>query len=184
MFTPAFAGCFPEPFVHGYREPPRECIILYAPGWKDAGAELAGRLQEAGTPPCRLEELSPEWRPREGEYAVVVGTAGELEGNSFLAQANANAERLGLAAYFSGEELLVAGEGGEVAERLPSGAGLVEAVAPRLGGEDSALMVTGTDAEGVRAALALLASWDNTRSNPAMAMIVRTGGDVTEIPVR
>jgi hypothetical protein len=172
-FTPAFAGCFPEPFVHGYREPPQERLVLYAPGWQEEGEELVDRLLEAGVPSCGLEELSSEWRPREGEYTIVIGPFDELESNHFLVEANGNAERLGLAAYFDGDELLVVGESGEVAERLYSGAGLVEAIGPRLGKEGSALMVTGTDGEGVKAALALLADWDNTRSGPVMVMLAR-----------
>jgi Domain of unknown function (DUF4430) len=170
-FTPAFAGCFPEPFVHGYREPPQECLVLFAPGWEEEGKKLADRLGGAGVPSCRLDELSPEWMPREDEYAIVIGPFYELELNHFLVEANDNAERLGLTAYFDGGELLVLGEEGEAAERLNAGAGLVEAIGPRLGEEGSALMVTGTDTEGVKAALALLIDWDNTRSGPVMVML-------------
>ncbi len=181
-FTPAFAGCFPEPFVHGYREPPRECLVLCAPAWEDEGGELVVRLREAGAQSCRLEGLSPEWRPRDGEYAVVVGTAGELGENAFLAEANRNAARLGLAARCDGDDILMLGADGEAVERLPPGTGLVEAIGPRLGEEGSALMVTGTDPEGVEAALGLLADWDNTRSGPVMVMLVRSGEGGMESP--
>lgn len=183
-FTPAFAGCFPEPFLHGYGEPPRECLVLFSPGWEEEGEKLADRLGEEGAPSCRMEELSTEWRPREDEYAIVIGTFNELEHNDFLADANGNAARLGLTAYFDGNELLVVGEKGEVAERLDSGAGLVEAIGPRLGEEGSALMVTGTDPDGVRAALSLLVDWDNTQSGPVMVILARAAEGGTWVPPR
>jgi len=170
-FTPALAGCFPEPFLHGYREPPRECLVVYAAGWEMEGEKLSDLLREAGAPSCSLEKLSPEWRPREGEYSVVIGACGELAENDFLADANSNASRLGMTAYFEGDDVLIVDENGEVAERLYAGTGLVEAVGPRLGEEGSALMVTGTDPAGVRAALSLLADWDNTRSGPVMVIL-------------
>lgn len=184
MFTPAFAGCFPEPFVHGYGDSPRSCIVLCAPGWEEDGEDLADLLREAGAPSCTQGELSPEWRPREGEYALVVGTVEELEGNSFLAEANDNAARLGLSIVFAGDELVMLDEKGEVAGRLSSGAGLVEVIGPRLGEEGSAMMVTGTDPEGVKAALELLADWDNTDSGPVMVIVARAGEGGPETPVR
>jgi hypothetical protein len=181
-FTPAFAGCFPEPFVHGYREPPRECKVLFAPGWQEAAEELAGRLREAGAPSCGTEELSPEWRPREGEYAVALGTIDELVANQFLAEANENASRLGLSVFLAEDELVVVDEAGEMVAKLSSGTGLVEAVGPRLGEENSALMVTGTDAEGVKAALALLEDWDNSRTNPVMVIVTGADRDMADEP--
>lgn len=183
MFTPAFAGCFPEPFVHGYGEPPERCLVLYAPGWRAEGEDVAARLEEAGAPSCAAGELNPEWEPEEGEYAVLVGTFAELSANSFLAEANRNARRLGLAAYFEGNDMLVVGADGVVAGRYSSGAGVVEAVGPRLGEEGSALVVTGTDAAGLKAALALLSAWDNRSCGPVMAMIAHADGD-PDAPVR
>jgi len=181
-FTPAFAGCFPEPFVHGYRERPRACLVLFAPGWEEAGEELAAWLIEAGASSCGTEELDAEWRPREGEYAVVLGTADELLLNTFLADANEQAARLGLSVFLAEEGLVVVDETGEAAGRLSSGAGVVEAIGPRLGEEDSALMVTGTDAEGVRAALTLLKDWDNTRASPVMVIVTGTERGMPDEP--
>ncbi len=174
-FTPAFAGCFPEPFVHGYREPPRECLVVCAPGWEEHGERLAELLREAGAPSCAVRELDPGWRPREGEYAIAVGTAAELAGNEFLADANADAGRIGLTAYIDGVDILLVDERGDTRGRLPGGEGLVEAIGPRLGQEGSVLMVTGTDNGGVKAALELLAAWDNGVSGPVMVMIAGAG---------
>ncbi|MEW6553472.1 MAG: DUF4430 domain-containing protein [Actinomycetota bacterium] len=176
VFTPAFAGCFPEPFVHGFREAPRECLIVCAPGCEDSGERLAEVLREAGAPTCDLEDLNPGWRPRQGEYAVVVGTAAELAKNHFIAEASANAARIGLTAYIAGADILLVDGKGEASGCLASGEGLIEAIGPRLGEEGSALMVIGTDVEGVRAAVGRLAGWDNRSSGPAM--VVFAGADM------
>jgi len=181
-FTPALAGCFPEPFIHGYGEAPRSCTVLFSPGWEETGRDILDLLRERGATSCSLRELEPGWRPREGDYAVVVGTAGELEGNSFLSEANRNAARLGLYALFDGGELVILDREGEESRRLSSGAGLVQAVGPRLGEEGAALLVTGTDAPGVEAAAALLLDREGGRGAPVMAMAVEAGGVETEVP--
>ena len=183
-FTPALAGCFPIPFIRGYEEEPRSCTVLFAPGWEEEGLELLALLQEEGAPSCSVRELEPQWRPQEGDYAIVLGAADELEGNLFLREANDNASRLGMYAFFDGGEMVVLDRKGEEYRRISSGAGLVQAVGPRLGEDDSALVVSGNDAQGVEAALALLLDTEELIANPVMVVAVQVDMGEIEIPAR
>lgn len=183
-FTPALAGCFPEPFINGYGEAPLSCTVLFAPGWEDEARDLHALLRERGAPFCSLEELQPHWRPSEGDYAVVVGTADLLSGNPFIDDANANANRLGMYARFDGEDLVVMDRRGEESRRISSGAGLVQATGPRLGEEGSALLITGTDQEGVRAALALLLARGRGAHQPVMVLAARADRGEIDVPAR
>jgi hypothetical protein len=183
-FTPSLAGCFPAPFTRGYREMPRSCLVLFAPGWEEEGREILALLQEQGAPSCSIQELELQWRPREGDYALVVGTADELEGNLFLSEANDNASRLGMYAFFDGGEMVILDRKGEESRRISSGVGLVQAVGPRLGEDDSALVVTGTDAQGVEAVLNLLLDWEEIITNPVMVMAAQVDIGEIEVPAR
>jgi hypothetical protein len=183
-FTPALAGCFPLLFTRGYREVPRSCTVIYAPGWEQEGRELLALLREEGAPSCSLQELEPQWRPQEGDYVLVVGTVDELENNPFLQEANDNASRLGMYAFFDGREMVILNNKGEESRRVSSGGGLVQAVGPRLGEDDSALVVTGTDAQGVEAALVLLLDREENITNPVMVMAAQVDIGEIDVPAR
>jgi hypothetical protein len=185
VFSPALAGCFPEPFIHGYREEPRSCTVLFASEvWEKDCRELGALLHERGAPSCSVQGLEPRWRPREGDYAIVVGTASELEGNDFLSEAFDNYARLGMYAFFDGGEMVILDPSGEESSRIFSGAGLVQAMGSRLGEDDTALLVTGTDERGVKAALALLFEPADGGSRPVMVMATRADVGEIEIPAR
>jgi hypothetical protein len=183
-FTPALAGCFPVPFIRGYVEAPRSCTVLVATGWEEEGREILALLQEIGAPSCSVKELEPQWRPQEGDYALVVGTAGELDSNLFFSEANDNASRLGMYAFFDGEEMVIINSKGEESRRISSKAGLVQAVGPRLGEEGAALVVTGTDTQGVEAALALLLDGEMGTGDPVMVMAAQVDSGEIDVPAR
>lgn len=172
-FTPALSGCFPQPFLRGYGEPPSAVRVLYAAGWEQEARETARLLQEAGAPSCEVAEMSEGWAPTRGTYELVLGTWKELEGVPALAEANRQAEAAGLFAFFRGGEMVLLDEEGCERARYQGEAGLVTCTGPRLG-NGAVLLVSGTDRAGVQAALSLLleqpggvprlalASWNGT----------------------
>ncbi|MDY6796923.1 MAG: DUF4430 domain-containing protein [Actinomycetota bacterium] len=182
MFTPTLVGCFPEPFVNGYREPPESCAVVYAPAWEGEAQELERALGDAGAAACEPRELEEGWRPSEGEYAIVIGTVSELEAAPFFAEANGHASRLGMYAFFQDGDMVIVDARGDEARRLGSGAGLVEGVGPRLGDGESALVVTGTDPGGLRAALGLLLDGGGEGVRPILAVAALAGEGRIEVP--
>ena len=182
MFTPLLAGCFPEPFVHGYGGAPPGVVVAHAAGREGEAAEIAGLLERAGAAPCRSVPLTRDWMPEPGEYAVVVGTFEELEVNAAIREANLNPSRTGLFAYFREGELWLTDASGEVMRHLAGGAGLVEALGPRLGDGRTSLMVTGTDGDGLREALALLARNLEGDAPPVPALAALAGEGPLDVP--
>ena len=182
MFTPVLAGCFPEPFVHGYGGPPEGIAVAYAPGRRAEGEELAGFLASRSPAPCRLVELGVEWRPEGGEYAALVGTWQELEGNVVAAEGFLSHARLGLFAFFEDGELRLLDASGSPAGGVGGSAGLVQYLGARLGDGASALVVTGTDEAGLRLALDHLLGSDARATGPVPGVVLHAGEGSLALP--
>ncbi len=184
MFTPVLAGCFPEPFVHGYAGPPESISVAYAPGRREAGTEIADFLAPRTAAPLRLLELDARWRPEKGDYALLVGTWEELETNDMVREAFLNRSRLGIFAFFESGELRLLDGGGALAGVHDGSVGLVQGLGPRLGVEGSALVVTGSDEAGLREALDLLLGNNPMALEPVPGLVVPAGGEWSPLPAR
>lgn len=183
MFTPVLAGCFPEPFVHGYGGSPEGIAVAYAPGRRVEGEELAEFLASRSTSACSLVELDGEWRPGDGEYALLVGTWKELAGNEMAAEGFLNHVRLGLFAFFEDGELRLLDAAGSPARSVGGSAGLVQGLGGRLGVGASALVVTGTDEAGLRLALDYLLEADSRAPGPVPGVALLPGEGSLALPV-
>ncbi len=184
LFTPALAGCFPEPFVHGYEGAPKNRRVLFAEGWEGEAEKLAKFLEEVGGGPCEVRKIDEAWVPKDGECVAVLGTWRELRGFPFLAQAYANAASLGLYAYFHGDELVVLDEWGKRRTSYSRGAGIVSCTGPRLGECGAVLLVSGTDREGVEGALRLLLELRNQQVPPSLILVCLANGEAIRVPVK
>jgi hypothetical protein len=58
MREPVVVGAFPEPFLHGYGEPPRPAVVRYEPGL-EKGARAIARLLEADSV-APISDQAPE----------------------------------------------------------------------------------------------------------------------------
>jgi hypothetical protein len=113
---------------------------------------------------------------------VVLGDWPQLEGVGALAAANRDASRLGLYAFFRSGELVVLDGQGREAGAYGSGAGLATCTGPLLGRAGAVLMVTGTDRDGVEAALRLLEGAAGGGRPPSMALAGLAGGGPLPVP--
>ncbi len=184
LFTPALAGCFPEPFVHGYEGVPKKRSVAYAEGWGSEAERLARFLEDSGGGPCEVLKMEGNWSPQDGECVAVVGVWEQLRELTPLAQANANAASLGLYAYFDGDELIILDEMGNRKASYVRGAGIVVCTGPRLGENSAVLLVSGIDKEGVEEALRLLLGHGNLKTPPSLILVCLEGGEVLRVPIK
>lgn len=182
LFTGFLAGCFPEPFLHGYNGPPERVVVLHSRGRETEAEEVSRLLREAGVHDLLLLELSAEWRPEQGEYAVVVGTWEELEDNSYIREVQVNASRVGLFAFFRDDRLVLMDAWGREVRDLGPGVGLITGTGPRLGDGRSALLVAGTDEAGLRAAVDRLREAGSGDALPVPAWVAVAGEGAFGVP--
>jgi Domain of unknown function (DUF4430) len=180
MRVPAVVGSWPEPFAHGSegkRFPTRiDCLA----DDEDCTA-VADRLEQAGI----AAAIGAEAARVEGELLrVVVGPWEAVRGDAAAAQIEDGPATSGVFGDFEtdptgGYELVALDPRGREVDRLGEGTGLVAAV--REGEEQPTWVVTGTDDEGVAAAVELLDE-DSLRDRYAVA--VESGGEQVALPAR
>jgi hypothetical protein len=172
MRVPAVVGSWPEPLVHGFRDerwvPVVQCLGALAPC-----EEANRRLRAAGVP-------SPVPSEAGGSLPVQVGTWDELRKTAPASLLAGDPSSSGVFATFSGGRralLTLLDARGAPAGSIGRGGGLVAALRPGEG--PPTWVVTGTDPEGVEAAVSLLG--DDLRDRYAVA--VESGGEPTGVPV-
>lgn len=185
MFTPVLAGCFPDPFVNGYREAPARCLVAHGEGLKGDAEELASALRNAGAARVETVYLGDQGDPwkamAQGDYLIIVAGTDELESLEGWKRALAEAEARGIFALPEGDGLVMLDDAGRPAGKLEGEWGLVTGLAPRLDEPGSALVVTGRG-KGLREALrGLLDRIEGRDGRPLLAMAY--DGEGSEIPL-
>lgn len=182
MFTPFLAGCLFQALRNGYGGAvPESVVVLHPSGAREEAGKVMEVLREQGLE-CETGFLEESWTPREGEYAVVVGTWREVENNNYLREAHSKASRVGLYAYFEGAEVKIVWPSGDVIRALGGSVGLLEATGPRLGDGRTAFLVCGLDEGGLDAAVEALRTSLVEGERPVMAMVASPGGPLRLVP--
>lgn len=158
MRAPAVVGSWPEPFAQRSAGADRAPVLVECAAARPRCDEVAERLAEEGV------DASTEPFPVEGKHVadealrVLVGPWAELRRDPAAAQVEDGPATSGVFADFAlsggGWELRALDERAQQAQGLTAGAGLVAAV--REAEEPPTWLVTGTDADGVEAAVELL----------------------------
>jgi hypothetical protein len=180
MRVPAVVGSWPEPFVHGFRGDHWPTVLVCAGDGTAACSDVARIATRAG---IDLDDDAGTREPAtDGDShaaRLVIGTWDELAGDPVAGLLSGSPSDSGVFARFSGSgsatRLELLDVRAEVAETLGAGAGLVAALRPEDG--PPTWVISGTDAAGVEAAIALLG--DPLRDHYAVAS---AGGAPTPLP--
>jgi hypothetical protein len=154
--TNAVIGCYPEPFLHGYRGKTKATVILYCAEEKELALQLATALKNMGVQEMKLAEITNELlREREGP-TLVVGKWQDMKGNVYLADLNQAFKKNGTFVHFTENSLELLDYTGKKARELSTGAGVITAFGETVGEDSPLWLVSGVDDEGLRNAVSLL----------------------------
>jgi len=155
----ATLGCFPSFFLNGYNGDVRPTAVTWESPYESEAAAIVSLLESCGVDSVESVELtllSEEWR-KERNLVVVAGPGHEL-----VREVYALWDKLGLFTRLEGSSLRVYTSSGEEAAVFTEGTGILEAMQnpwnPSGTGacENVVLLVSGTDADGVRSAAGAL----------------------------
>ncbi len=183
QFTPAIVGGFPEPFLHGYGGVIYPTIIVYQEGWAEDARRLADKLSRLGIENVATRGINElKENEKESGNLVLLGTPDF----TLIAELNQVWKRLGFYAHFQDSVLEVFDAEGKPEAEYRDGAGIIQATRspwnPKGIGvcENTAWIVSGTDAAGVRAAVDTLVSRDTDLRYASAVVIV--SGEVIRVP--
>jgi hypothetical protein len=180
---PAIIGAFPEPFRHGFDGGKRPTVVVYSAGLLKEAEEIQDVLVSLGVSDVSINGAGGlTVSAKEASNLVLLATAD----NELILELNRNWKKFGLFAYFEDGNLVVLDARGEIDSTYSADAGLIQATQnpwnPNGTGacENVVWLVTGTDEEGVKAAV------DAVINHPAQLQYafaaVIAGGEIIRIP--
>jgi len=177
--VPAVVGSYPEPFLHGSEGKRYPVRIDCAKDASDACGRVADRLEEAGVPASTTAIGAPAGKE---VLRLVVGQWPQVRQDPAAQLVEEGPARSGVFARFGpgsrGIELLLLDDRGRAQRSLREGVGLVAAT--RFEEQVPTWVVTGTDADGVEAAVRLLSE----RALRDHFAVASDGADSVPLPLR
>ncbi len=161
QFIPAIIGDFPQPFLSGYQTKIVPTAVVYEEAFPTEAEALAKKLEKYGVTKVSVisgDLLSDE--AKKNSNLIIIA----LPENGLISELNKVRGKLGFYAYMEAGEILVLDANGNLADRLRTGYGLIQATQnpwhPKgVGaGESVVWMVTGTDLNDVKSAATMLAN--------------------------
>lgn len=154
----AVIGCYPEPFLHGYRGQAGPTLIMTAADSQDLGTRLQTALKKQGAAAVTITELNNNQLENRNGPVVVVGAWSQVKQMAWLAGLNEAYRKTGISVHFKDESLELLDYKGGAARTVTGSAGVIAAGGSGLGDPSPVWLVVGTDLAGVQQAVDVLTS--------------------------
>lgn len=179
---PAVIGCYPGPFVHGYRGKAGPAVIVSSEGNRDLAGNLQRALKAEGAAFVSVENLDACLLEKRQGPTIVLGEWSELNQVDWLANLNKAYAKNGTSVHFTGDGVELLDYRGQVARTVKGSAGVIAATGEGSGDGSPLWLVAGTDREGLRRAVDVLVKSPGRISGMYGAVIVN--GEVIRLPLQ
>jgi hypothetical protein len=178
---PAVIGCYPEPFVHGFRGKAGHTTIVSAEGNRKLADNLQKALKAKGVASVTINNLDAGLLKNRQGPTIVLGQWNELSQIDWLANLNKAYTKNGTCVHFTSDGLELLDYRGRVARTIDSSAGVITATGEGSGDESPLWLIVGTDQKGLQQAVDVLVTSPGKISGLYSAAIV--AGEVVSLPV-
>lgn len=178
---PAVIGCYPEPFVHGYRGKVGPTIIMSSQDNMMLAENLQKLLKAKGVASVTINNLDTALLKNRQGPVIVLGQWSELSQIDWLANLNNAYTKNGTCVHFTSDGLELLDYGGRVARIIDSSAGVITATGEGSGDESPLWLIVGTDLKGLQQAVDVLVTSPGKISGLFSAAIV--AGEVVSLPL-
>lgn len=179
---PAVIGCYPEPFVHGYKGEARPTVIMSSAGNRDLAGSLQAALKAKGVVSVSVKDLNEGLLEKRPGPVIVLGEWNELSQVGWLANLNKACGKNSTSVHFTGAGLELLDDKGQVARTIEGSAGVIVATGEGSGDKCPLWLVAGTGREGLRQAVEVLVNSPGRISGMYGAVIVN--GEVIRLPLQ
>ncbi len=149
----AVIGCYPEPFIHGYRGQAGPTVIMAAGDSQELAAKLQIALKNKGAAAVKVMELNNDYLDNRNGPVIVVGAWSQVKLLPWLAGLNEAYRKTGISVYFKDGSLDLLDYKGDVARTVTGSAGIIAACGSGLGDASPVWLLVGTDQAGVQQAV-------------------------------
>lgn len=156
LVNSAVIGCYPEPFIHGYRgKVGPTTIVSHADNLTLAG-DLQQALRAKGVSTVNVKELDENLLKNRQGPTIVIGEWNRLKDIPWLETLNKAYRKNGTCIHFTGEGLELLNYRGQVGRTITGSVGVIAATGEGLGDHSPLWLVAGTDREGLQQAVDVL----------------------------
>jgi len=152
----AVIGCYPEPFIHGYRGKIGPTTIMTSQTNLNLAEDLKKALISRGVCSVNIKELDNNLLEKRQGPTVVVGTWNELKQLNWLEKFNKAYRKTGINIHFTDKGLELLDYSGNAAQTVQESAGVIAASGSGLGDDSPLWVIVGIDQEGLNLAVNVL----------------------------
>ncbi|MDD3888384.1 MAG: DUF4430 domain-containing protein [Syntrophomonadaceae bacterium] len=178
----AVIGCYPEPFIHGYRGKVGPTTIMSSVDKQSLASSLQKALESKGVRSVNIEELNNNLLENRQVPTIVIGTWDELKQLSWLEKFNNAYKKTGTSVHFTDKGVALLDYNGNAAQTIDGSAGIIVAAGSGLGDNSPFWLLAGTDPEGLQQAINVLVNSSGKISKCYGAAVV--SGNIIRLPLQ
>lgn len=182
LTNPAVVGCYPEPFVHGYRGQTGVTTVMSS----DENAALAraviGALKSKGVAAAECMTLNDELLKNRPGPIIVLGTWDELKQLPWLDAFNKSFRKNGTSVHFTDDKVELLDFNGKVQKNCGPNTGVICASAAGLGNHKVMWLLAGTDKDGLENAVNILTAHPEQLNGSYHLAVI--SGQVLRLPLQ
>lgn len=179
---PAVIGCYPEPFVHGYRGKVGPVTIMCAEDSRNLAGDLQTALKNKGVASVSVKDPDANLLKNRQGPTIVLGQWSVLSQIEWLINLNKAHTKIGTCVHFTGDGVELLDYKGRVARTINESCGVIAATGEGMGDESPLWLIVGTDPEGLQQAVDILVKSPGKISGLYNAAIL--AGEVIRLPVQ
>ncbi|KUG03495.1 hypothetical protein ASZ90_019131 [hydrocarbon metagenome] len=176
----AVVGCYPEPFLHGYKGKIRSTTIMCPTDDLAAGHELEKALKAKGVANIKVMQIDEGLLANRQGPTIVLGEWEKLQHSPFIQDFNQAYKRNGTGIHFNDMKLELLDIKGQVKRNIEGSGGVIAAAGSGLGDPCPLWLLSGTDLKGFQLALDTLINNPGKITGRYNAAI--TAGEVISVP--
>lgn len=177
----AVIGCYPEPFLHGYKGKIQPTTIMCPTLDLTAGHSLEKALRARGVSNVKVMQMDQGLLAKRTGPTIVLGEWEQLKGSSYLAEFNQAYKRNSTGMHFNEGKLELIDINGQVKRSMVGSAGVIVATGSGLGDSCPLWLVSGTDLPGFQRALSLLLN--NPEKIAGRYNVALSAGEIVSLPL-
>lgn len=178
---PAVVGCFPEPFLHGFRGQVKKTTIMCGSGETELAIKLKESMKDYGILRVDVQEINAEMLTQREGPTILIGEWEKLKDIAWMKELNNAYKKNGTFIHFTESSIELLDYQGEGVKKLQGSAGVIVATGEGSGDDSPLWLISGTDRRGFEEAVDVLAKCPQKIMGMYSAVVLP--GEIIRLPL-